>query len=103
MIDIKKMKSIIQEEIGKSHNLGEHAGSSGHLAYRSIINFKLSEPKEVEYKGTQAYEVTCKYDIYTETEFLHDPDDDEDYTEHYQYKFILDKDSKILAVEGLDS
>ncbi len=103
MIDEKKMKSIIQEEIEKLRKLGEHAGGSGHLAFRSIIKFKLSEPKEVEYEGKEATEVICKYDIYTETEFLHAPEDDEFYTEHYNDKFILDKDLKILTIEPLHS
>lgn len=47
------------------------------------------------------FEVICKYDIYTETEFLHTPEMDELYTEHYKDKFILDKDFKILKIENM--
>ncbi len=47
------------------------------------------------------YEVICNYDIYTETEFLHTPDMDELYTEHYRDKFILDKDLKVVKIEDL--
>ena len=92
----------IRKEISKMRKLGEHAGGSGHLAYRSFIEFELSDPKEIEYKGKEVIEIICKYDIYTETEFLHPPEDDELYTEHYKDKFILNKDLKILKVEAID-
>jgi len=45
-----------------------------------------------------AFEVICTYDIYTETEFMHSPDMDELYTEHYKDKFIIDSDLRILEV-----
>ncbi len=100
MFDIKKIKEIIDEEIAKSRKMGEHAGGSGHLAFRSIIKFELSEPKEIQHKGNLAYELTCKYDIYTETEFLHPPEEDEVYTEHYTDKFLFDKDSNIIELSN---
>jgi hypothetical protein len=99
MMDKSKIESIIREEISKLRKLGEHAGGSGHLAYRSLIKFELSEPKEIKYEDKEVFEVICKYDIYTETEFLHPPENDEYYTEHYTDKFILDKDLKILTTD----
>ena len=103
MSDQNTLKSIILETIGKVRNLGEHAGGSGHLAYRSLIKFESSAPKEILYEGKESIEVICKYDIYTETEFLHPPEDDIYYTEFYREKFILDRDLKILAIDNLNT
>jgi hypothetical protein len=101
MMNIEEIKELILKDIGKKRRLGEHAGGSGHLAFRSIIKFELIEPKETLYEGKQAIEVICKYDIYTETEFLHPPERDEEYTEHYRDRYILDKNLNILTVEDL--
>jgi len=97
VFDYKKVEEIIREDISKRRQLGEHAGGSGHLAYRSITEFKLVNPKETNYKGKEAYEIVCNYDIYTETEFLHAPEDDELYTEHYTEVFIISKENEILS------
>ena len=99
MPDIKDLEKKIREEINKKRNLGEHAGGSGHLAFRSITKFNLGELKEITYKGKQAYEITCEYEIYTETEFLHPPENDKYYTEHYKDKFIFDQKLNILVLE----
>ncbi|MFX1316168.1 MAG: hypothetical protein ACFE9T_09915 [Promethearchaeota archaeon] len=101
-MDNKELERAIQEEINKIRNLGEHTRKgSDHLYFRSISKFKLSNPKKIRYEGKEVYEVKCKYDIYTETEFLHTPEMDELYTEHYQDKFIIDENLKILDIEDL--
>ena len=41
------------------------------------------------------------YDIYTETEFLHDSDMDELYTEHYIDKFLFNSNFELLKVEDM--
>ena len=98
----KELEKAIQEAINKLRNLGEHTRKdSDHLYFRSISKFKLSEPKKIIYKGKDVYEVKCQYDIYTETEFLHTPEMDGLYTEHYRDKFFVDKNLKILDVEDL--
>ena len=51
-----------------------------------------------KYQERETFEVVCKYDVYTETEFLHTPDMDEEYTEHYKDKFIFDKDYTLLEI-----
>jgi len=63
-----------------------------------MSKFKLGKLKKTKYQEGIAFEVICTYDIYTETEFMHSPDMDELYTEHYKDKFIIDSDFKILEV-----
>ena len=97
--EIKEIEWVIKEEIHKRRHLGEHArGGSGHLSYRSMSKFKLGKLKKTNHQEAIAFEVICTYDIYTETEFMHSPDMDELYTEHYKNKFILDSDFRILEV-----
>jgi hypothetical protein len=102
MVDLEKLENIIKKEIYKLRNLGEHARKgSDHLYYRSLIKFSLNKVKELKNQVNSAFEVICKYDIYTETEFLHTPDMDELYTEHYKDKFILDKNFRILEIKDM--
>ena len=99
MIDAKEIEKKIRESINERRKLGEHSGGSGHLALRSITKFNLSELKEVPYEAIIAYEIICDYEIYTETEFLHPPEDDIYYTEHYRDKFIINKNVEILNIQ----
>ena len=102
MINSEKLENIIKEEISKLRRLGEHERKgSDHLYYRSISKFNMSKIKESVYQEKAVYEVICKYDVYTETEFLHTPDIDEEYTEHYNDLFIIDKDLKLLDVKDI--
>jgi len=97
MSDLKEIEHSIKEEIHKLRNLGEHAREgSDHLSYRSMSKFKLGKLKKTKRQGRLAFEVICTYDIYTETEFMHSPDMDELYTEHYKDKFIIDSDFRIF-------
>jgi len=98
--EIKEIESVIKKEIQKRRNLGEHArGGSGHLSYRSMSKFELGKLKKTKSQEGIAFEIICMYDVYTETEFMHSPDMDELYTEHYKDTFILDSDFKILEVK----
>ena len=102
LVKIKEIEKIIKEEIQKHRNLGEHSrGGSDHLAYRSISKFRLEKLKKTKSKGNLTLEIICKYDVYTETEFLHSPDMDELYTEHYKDKFVIDKDFNILEIKDM--
>ena len=96
MLDLKALEKKIKERIEKSHKLGEHAGGSGHLAFRSLIQFKMEPPKEILHQGKNAYEISYKFGIYTETEFLHPPEQDELYTERYEEKILVDDDLNFL-------
>jgi len=99
MSDIKEIEHSIKEEIIKLRNFGEHTrGGSDHLSYGSMSKFKLGKLKKIKHQERLAYEVICTYDVYTETEFMHSPDMDELYTEHYKDKFIIDSDFRILEV-----
>jgi hypothetical protein len=103
MVEIKEIEHVIREEIYKLRNLGEHAREgSDHLYYRSISKFKLGKLKKTKSQERLAFEVICTYDIYTETEFLHSPDMDELYTEHYKDKFIIDRDLRIVEVNYIN-
>ena len=99
MSDLKEIEHSIKEEIHTLRNLGEHSREgSDHLSYRSISKFKLGKLKKSKHQEKLAFEVICTYDIYTETEFMHSPDMDELYTEHYKDTFILDSDFRILEI-----
>ena len=70
MVDLEKLENILKKEIYITRNLGEHARKgSDHLYYRSLIMLNLGKVKELKYQEKPAFEVICKYDIYTETEF----------------------------------
>ena len=97
--EIKEIEHAIREEIHKLRNLGEHArGGSDHLSYRFLSKFKLGKLKKRNRQEGVAFEVICTYEVYTETEFMHSPDMDDLYTEHYKDTFNLDSDFKILDV-----
>ncbi len=99
LVESKEIERVIKEEIYKLRNLGEHVrGGSDHLSYRSISKFKLGKLKKTKHQEKNTFEVICTYDIYTDTEFMHSPDMDELYTEHYKDIFILDSDFRILEV-----
>ncbi|MFX0179445.1 MAG: hypothetical protein ACFE78_04595 [Candidatus Hodarchaeota archaeon] len=98
----EKLEEIIKEEIYKLRNLGEHERKgSDHLYNRSLSKFKIGKLKKGKDQGKLIYEVICKYDVYTETEFLHTPEMDELYTEHYKDKFILDNDFRLLEIKDI--
>ena len=100
MEEFKEIEEVIKKEIVKLRNLGEHArGGSDHLSYRSMSKFKLGKLKKIKEQEEIRFKIICTYDVYTETEFMHSPDMDELYTEHYKDTFILDSDFKILEVK----
>jgi hypothetical protein len=100
-VEIKDIENRIREEIHMLRNLGEHAREgSDHLSYRSVSKFKLGKLKKTKGQEKFAFEVTCTYDLYTETEFMHSPDVDELYTERYKDKFIIDSDFRILEINN---
>ena len=96
MLDLKALEQKIKERIEENHKLGEYAGGSGHLAFRSLIEFKIERPKEIVHEGKKAYEIYYKFGIYTETEFLHPPEQDELYTERHEDKVLVDDDLNFL-------
>jgi len=98
----EKLEEIIKEKIYKLRNLGEHERKgSDHLYYRSLSKFKIGKIKKRKIRDKLIFEVVCKYDVYTETEFLHTPEMDELYTEHYKDKYVLDKDLRLLEIKDL--
>ena len=97
--EVKELEHVIKEDILKRRNLGEHTrGGSGHLSYRSMSKFKLGKLKKTKDQEGFIYEVISTYDIYTETEFMHSPDMDGLYTEHYKDTFIIDSAFRILEI-----
>ena len=58
----------------------------------------MGKLKKRKYQEREAFEVICTYNVYTETEFMHSPDMDELYTEHYKDTFIIDSDFRILEI-----
>jgi len=96
MIDLKVLEQKIKDRIARTHKLGEHAGGSGHLAFRSLIDFKMESPKEIMHEGKKAYDISYNFGIYTETEFLHPPEQDELYTERHEENVNVDDDLNLL-------
>ena len=102
MEDKEKLIQRVKKEISKLRNLGEHGRKgSDHLSYRSISKFEIENIKNVKVTNEKCYELICRYDIYTETEFLHDSDMDELYTEHYVDKFLFNSNFELLKVEDM--
>ena len=96
----EKLEQFVKEEIYKLRNLGEHARrGSDHLYYRSLSQLKIGELKILKDSDELTYELVCIYDIYTETEFMHDPNMDDYLKEHYEDKFIFDKNLKLLEIK----
>ena len=98
MIDKEKIKKVLREKIEDVHNLGERAGGSGHLSYRSLSEIEISELRTIFQKGKKAFEVKCSYNIYIETEFEHTPGEEDFLTEEYQKIIIIDTDMNILEI-----
>ena len=97
-----KLEHIVKEEIYKLRNLGEHARKgSDHLYYRSLSQLEFGELKILKVNDELTYELNCNYNIYTETEFMHDSDMDDLFKEHYKEKFIFDSSFKLLEIKDL--
>lgn len=102
MEDREKLIQSVKKEISKLRDLGEHGRKgSDHLAYRSISKFEIDKIQNLKDENELCYELICMYDIYTETEFLHDSDMDELYTEHYIDKFLFNSNFELLKVEDM--
>ena len=56
----------------------------------------MEDPREIMHENKKAYEVSYKFAIYTETEFLHPPEQDELYTERHEDKVLIDDDLNFL-------
>ncbi len=65
----------IDGNIAKKRRLGMQAGGSGHLGIRSITK-QSKNIKEIIHEGKPVTEVIVTYEIYTESEFECDPEDD---------------------------
>ncbi|MFX0011824.1 MAG: hypothetical protein ACFE9R_16030 [Candidatus Hermodarchaeota archaeon] len=95
-----QLEEATKREIFKLRNLGEHGRKgSDHLSFRSLLKFSINKIKKVKKKGKLIYKVICTYEIYTETEFLHTPDMDDFYTEHYKDIFIFDTNYNLLDIQ----
>lgn len=100
----EKLERVVKEEIYKLRNLGEHARrGSDHLYYRSLSQLKIGELKLLKVMNELTYELVCVYDIYTETEFMHDPEMDDLFKEHYEDKFIFDSNLKLLETKDMQN
>ena len=96
MKDILELRKKIIDKLNEIHKLGEHAGGSGHLSYRSLSKIELTEPKSILFEGSPAFEVEINYRIFTETEFEYDPDEEDYLTESYYKKITFDDELNIL-------
>jgi len=63
-------KKIVGQYIESVEDLGEKAGGSGHLGFKSFGLDEISEPEKVP----EGWKVSFKYTIYIESEFAYDPD-----------------------------
>jgi hypothetical protein len=96
MFEKALLEQKIREEINKTYKLGEHAGGSGHLSYRSISDLSIGEPKEFSFQGKKVFGIICEYKIYTETEFMHPPEMEDLFTEKHKDKIIVDEELNVL-------
>lgn len=95
-----RLEEATKREIFKLRNLGEHGRKgSDHVSFRSLLKFNINKIKKLKKTGNLIYEVICTYEIYTETEFLHTPDMDEFYIEHYKDTFIFDTNYNLIEVQ----
>ena len=101
MEDKTELTEIILKKLNEIHKLGEHAGGSGHLSYRSLSKLDLKKPKHIDIEGIRAFEVKISYKIYTESEFEYDPDEDDYLTESYNKKITYDEELNILDITDI--
>lgn len=94
--DEARVKELILDRFSQRHKLGEAAGGSGHLGFISVTRIHVWEPREVEAGGQRATEFPFTVETYTETEFLHEPDDDVYYTNRYGGTIVLDGSMNVL-------
>ena len=95
-MDNERLRVIIMREIEKHHGIGESAGGSGHLSLISIIKLDIHEPRKMDYEGEIAFDIAFEFTTYTETEFLHPPEDDIFYTKTYRDRIIVSGNYDVL-------
>jgi hypothetical protein len=95
-VDLGRVKDAILKAFQRQHKLGEAAGESGHLAYTSVTRLETCTPHDVMNGKQCAIEVPFTVETYTETEFLHSPEEDIYYTHKYVGKIVLDGAMNVL-------
>jgi hypothetical protein len=95
-LDMVRIKDAILKEFQHQHKLGEAAGESGHLAYTSVTRLEAATPRDVVQGKRRAIEVPFTVETYTETEFLHSPEEDIYYKLKYVGKIVLDAAMNVL-------
>jgi hypothetical protein len=95
-VDIARIKAAILKEFQRQHELGEAAGGSDHMAYTSVTRLEAGTPRDVVHGKKRALAVPFTVETYTETEFLHSPEEDIYYTHKYVGKIVLDAAMNVL-------
>nr|MDO8086156.1 hypothetical protein [Candidatus Sigynarchaeum springense] len=95
-VDEKRIKELILEQFQRQHKLGETAGGSEHLGFTSVTRIDVGKPRETKINKQPAIEMSFTVETYTETEFLHSPDDDVFYTKKYAGTIAVDASMNVL-------
>jgi len=82
--------------ISKNRKIGESAGGTEHLSYTSIVDIKPEEPKPIKFRGKNAFEIRFMVETYTETEFMHGPEDDVYFRHRYNDAVVYTSDFQVL-------
>jgi hypothetical protein len=85
------IKSIIKRYITTNHTIGDRAGGSGGMGYNSYTLDKF-DFKQIE-NGN--FEVSFKYTVITESEFIDDPDNPPIEVKH-EASLSLDRELKLV-------
>lgn len=106
MFDEQKLEKSIRNYVNNRRQLGQNAGGSGHIGYKSLSDFKLIEVNQKRFKGNDVNEAIITYSIITESEFSYATEEDDGmedfYTSHYMERIIVDKDYNIIHSEEIN-
>ncbi len=96
-VDMKRVKELILDRFKQDHRLGEAAGGSGHLSNISVTRIDTGKPLDTKIGKQPALEIPFTVETYTETEFMHAPEDDVYYTKKYAGVIDIDASMNVLG------
>ncbi len=96
MFEEAELEEIVNKIIAQDENLGDQAGSSGHLGNVSCEIKEIGTAKKVESDNGDKWEITYTYTIVVVTEFTIYPDNPP-HENTYRKKIIIDEKGELIS------
>ena len=90
---------MITELLKNSDHFGEKVGGSGHMAFTSFSNLKVTEQNSMVHNGKPALKIGYTYDVWIEHEFEMTSENEDLFKETHK-EHILYQEGKFTRIEN---